>query len=412
MAPDNDYQTNDRRLLTPKAPGILEQFQVGELWGEEISSVLDVSRLSQVFNALPGSLMIADAAGTVRYINPGFTRLTGYVAEEVVGRPVNGLNSGDDHEDAHAHIASVLESGLPWSGECRKRTKGGEHYWTITNMVAIRDRIGAVTDVLIAEEDISERKLLLAQLRQAQRMESMGYLVAGVTHDFNNLLQAMLGFVNLLQAQLDSSTEAYGYSKTVETLAQKGVDLAKQLLSARPAEGLVSKPADLNLAILEVLQILAPGFSEAIRVDTRLQDDLPQILGDFGQLQQAIANLCLNAADAMPDGGQLGLSTGLCELDEEIDRDCKPPNGGYYVCLTVSDTGVGISEGDQEKIFAPFFTTKEADRGTGIGLSLVQKIVKHHGGLVQVRSELGDGSRFLLYFPVPSSKPNASTSTD
>jgi two-component system cell cycle sensor histidine kinase/response regulator CckA len=234
-------------------------------------------------------------------------------------------------------------------------------------------------------------------------MESLGYLVASITHDFNNLLVAMLGFTALLEARLDPSSEAYQYSMMVEKLVNKGVDLTQRLLTSGRKGYTENNPVDLNGAVLEVVRILEPMLAEDVTVDIQLQEEIPPIIGGLGQLQQAIMNLCLNAADAMPEGGRLGLSTGSVNFGAELSRNKNFLQPGHYVQLSITDTGVGIGVGISEehlvKIFEPFFTTKGDQRGTGLGLSVVRGIVNEHGGVVQARSTLGQGSVFVLYLP-------------
>ena len=242
-------------------------------------------------------------------------------------------------------------------------------------------------------------------------MESLGYRVPGVTHDLNNLLQAMLGFTSMLQARLEPGSEVHEYSKMVESLAQRGVELVEQLSISDQDSSVEGRPLDLNWATLEALRLLSPTMAGNITVETGLQEDLPLIIADAGQIQRAIVNLCLNAADAMPHGGRLRLTTACIPLDETPSRGHHTLRWGYHVCLSVSDTGIGISQEDQSRIFAPYFTRKDPGRGTGLGLSVVASIVKDHGGLVQVRSELGQGSEFIVYVPVSGPLPEANQDT-
>ena len=243
---------------------------------------------------------------------------------------------------------------------------------------------------------------LEAELLQAQKMESLGQRVASVAHDFNNLLMAMLGFTALLEARLDPSSEAYEYSKMIETLANKGVDLTHRLLTSGRNGYAENKPVDLNGAVLEVVRILEPMLGENIYVDVQLQQDLPPVTGDIGQLQQAMINLCLNATDAMPNRGRIWLSTVEVYLGADFFQKDDSFAPGRYVRLKVANTGVGISEEHITKIFEPFFTTKEKERGTGLGLSVVLGVVTEHGGLVRVSSTLNQGSDFNLYLPAPN----------
>lgn len=365
----------------------------------------ELGRLTQALEACPSGVMIADSAATIRYVNPAFSKLTGYDAGELIGNPATVLGSGNGEDEGYCDLKAILRSGRPWNGECRSLRKSGEHYWTSRSILPVRDEKGLVTHIVVAEEDISEKKLIALQLGQAQRMESLGYRAAGVTHDLNNLLNVMLGFNSMVQAQLDPGSEAHKYSKMVESLVQRSGELVQQLTIPNQVSSVDGRPFDLNRATLEALRLLSPTLAGNITVETGLQEDLPLIIADAGQVQRAIVNLCLNAADAMPNGGQLRLTTASIPLDEIPSQGHQTLRSGCYVYLSVSDTGIGISQENQSRIFAPYFTTKDPGKGTGLGLSVVAGIVKDHGGSIQVRSELGQGSEFIVYLPVAGPPP-------
>ena len=244
----------------------------------------ELRRLSHALNVCPSAVMIADRGATIRYVNRKFTQLTGYGAFEVVGKPVTNLALGDGGDEEYRRLGEMITSGGQWVGECRIEQKDGRKYWSSRSISPVRDSEGIITHVVVAEEDISDKKMLEAKLLEAQKMGSMEYLVAGITHDFNNLLLAMLGFTALLEARLDPSTEAYEYSTMVESLAKKGVELTRQILTAGQKGSEEGQLMDLNMAVLEVLHILKPTLSQQIQVDVRLQEDLPRIIGDLGKV--------------------------------------------------------------------------------------------------------------------------------
>ena len=379
----------------------LDQTQADrELLAQSLSLIREeLGTLSHALNTCGSSVMIADRTAIVRYVNTGFIRLSGYGAEDVVGHPVGALSSGDEAGERYLRAIDVINTGEIWRGECRGRKKSGETFLSSRCMSPVRDSQGLVTYVVCVEDDISEWKLLQAKLLQAKRMEAVGYRVASVSHDFNNLLLAMLGFTALLGARLDPSSEAYEYSKMIESLANKGADLTHQLLNSNKEGPTQNNPIDLNGAILEVVRILEPILADDVTVDVELQEEIPAINGDVGQLQQAIMNLCLNAADAMPSGGRLGLSTESVRLGADFAHNEESVRPGPHVVLNIADTGVGISGEHLVQIFEPFFTTKANERGTGLGLSVVAGIVKDHGGVVRVSSTPGHGSNFIVYLP-------------
>ena len=353
MAPHNDHRSGKANMLARSDPDCNDSSSAGQIDGLAFA-------LSHAHTMSLSAVMIADRLAIVRYVNPRFVQLTGCAAEEVVGQPVKDLGSGDGTQEGYLRIIDVIDTGEPWSGECRNRNKNGETYWSSRTISPIRDTEGRVTHAVCVEGDISEQKLLEAKLLQAQKMESLGYLVASITHDFNNLLVAMLGFTALLEARLDPSSEAYQYSIMVEKLVNKGVDLTQRLLTSGRKGYAENNPVDLNEAVLEVVRILEPILAEDVTVDVRLQEEIPPIIGDLGQLQQAIMNLCLNAADAMPKGGRLGLSTGSDYFGAERARNKGFLQAGHYVQLSITDTGIGISENHQSR----YSTLSSQLRGT------------------------------------------------
>lgn len=399
MATDNDRL--DSQADTLRWLDCNDSSRIGQANDRDAALDSDAgAMLSALLNICPIAVIITDQTATILYVNQAFTQLTGYDIQDVVGKPITTLDVGNRHEQGYRQVRDIIYSGVPWTGECCSNKKSGETYWSTRTIYPIHDSRRLVTNVICVEEDVTERKLVEERLFQAQKLESLGYLVASVTHDFNNLLLAMLGFTALLEARLDPAGEAYEYSTMIESLAHKGVELARQLLTPGRKEFDQSKPVDLNAAVLEVARLLKPMLAKDVRVEVGLKNDLPTVMGDMGPLQQVIMNLCLNAADAMPNGGRLGLTTGSTYVNDKLTPDQQPLRPGYYVRLNVTDTGVGISEDHLVRIFEPFFTTKGSERGTGLGLAVVYEIVKRHGGAVRVNSTLGRGSDFALYLPV------------
>ena len=359
-----------------------------------------IDKLTRIVEGSPSALIIADAKANIEYVNPEFTELTGYHLEEVVGQPVRTLDSHVVLVKEHQRRWAVAAAEGSWHGEFRGRGKSGDAYWSRRSICALRDADGLITNYFIFDEDTAEIRSLEARLRQSQRLEAVGRLAASLAHDFNNLLLAMLGFTALLKTKLDASSETHGYSRMIESLAQKGTHLTRRLLTLARESPLKTQLMDLNTAVTEMLQLFPQTLPEDIHAGTHLQSDLPQVSGDMGQLQQVIMNLCLNAVDAMPEGGQLIVTTSCTDLAQDPRRGGVVLGPGQYVQLSVTDTGEGIEEDLKARIFEPFFTTKDADKGTGLGLSVVFGIVKDHRGFIQVDSTPGRGSTFVIYLPV------------
>ena len=408
MGRDNITQIAD--LLNPKPAGDQGQgpssfervaSEARKTRGDHLELLqAQVDKLTRVVEGSPSALIIADAKANIEYVNPKFTEITAYHLEEVVGKPVRMLDSHAVPVKEHQRRWESVAAEGSWHGEFCGRDKSGDAYWCHQSIYALRDADGLITNYIIFGEDTAERRSLEAQLRQCQKMESIGRLAAGLAHEFNNLLIGVLGFTALLKTKLDDSSETHGYSRMIESLAQKGAHVTRRLLTLARESALKTQPMDLNTAVTEVLQLWSQTLSGDIHAGTHLQSDLPQVSGDMGQLQQVIMNLCLNAVDAMPEGGQLIVATSSTDLAQQPRRGGVVVGPGKYVQLSVTDTGEGIEDDLKARIFEPFFTTKDADKGTGLGLSVVLGIVKDHRGFIQVDSTPGRGSTFVIYLPV------------
>lgn len=258
--------------------------------------------------------------------------------------------------------------------------------------------------------DVTEQKKLEAQFLRAQRMESVGRLASGIAHDLNNILAPILMGTTLLREAL-SPEDAMSLIDTIASSAQRGADVVKQLLIfARGTEGQkISLPP--SRLIKEMATIVQETFPKSIVLRTELPKDLWSVTGNPTQLHQVLLNLCINARDAMPEGGTLTLAAQNETLDDRHAGMSPKAKAGPYVVLQISDTGTGISPTILDQIFDPFFTTKEPETGTGLGLSIVQGIVKSHAGFIQVESQVGCGSHFKVYLPALPAAAAASTAT-
>ncbi|MEP0894773.1 MULTISPECIES: hybrid sensor histidine kinase/response regulator [Leptolyngbya] len=260
--------------------------------------------------------------------------------------------------------------------------------------------------------DITEKKQLEAQFLRAQRLESLGTLAGGVAHDLNNILTPILAVTQILPLKLPNLDDRNRYLlKTAETSARRGADLVKQILSfARGVEG-HRVSLQLSHVLREVQQIIQQTLPKSIDIHTNIASDLCTITGDATQIHQILMNLCVNARDAMPEGGTLTLQAENIEIDHAIARLHLDAHVGSYVVITVTDTGTGISPENLNRIFDPFFTTKEIGKGTGLGLSALLGIVRSHHGFVDVQSQFNQGSQFKIYLPADCSKECPSEET-
>ncbi|RMH57789.1 MAG: response regulator [Bacteroidetes bacterium] len=339
-----------------------------------------------------------DLEGRVTYWNKSAERLTGWRADEVLGQIVDDrLHDADDPALAAAY-RQVRETG-EWAGELRQRTRDGQEIIVESRWTLVRDAAGHPRTILVINTDVTERKRLEARFLQAQRLESIGRLVSGIAHDLGNLLVPIQLGVEVLQARLDDP-RAQRTLGMIGKSARRGADMVKQVLAF--ARGVPSDRVALDVSgvIDEVVKLIGETFPASIQVTTALADDLWPALADATQLQQVLMNLCVNARDAMPEGGRLSIEAVNVRIDEQHAKLHPDGRPGRFVKLSVTDTGSGIPQEVIDKVFEPFFTTKAPGKGTGLGLSTVYSILKSHGGFVGVYSEPGKGTTFNVYLPV------------
>ena len=277
--------------------------------------------------------------------------------------------------------------------------KNGAPRTLLTSGQPIVDAQGRNLGAVIAMQDITERKLLESQLRQAQKMEAIGQLAGGVAHDFNNLLNVILGYSEMVLSDLGDNDPHRPRIEQVRKAGERAASLTRQLLAFSRKQVIQPRVLDLHALMAEMEKMLRRLIGEDIDLSIGAQPGARRIKADPGQIEQVAMNLVVNARDAMPQGGRLAIETASVDLDERFARDHPGARPGSYVMLAVSDTGCGMTPEVQARIFEPFFTTKEPGKGTGMGLATVYGIVKQSGGYIAVDSEPGRGSTFRIYLP-------------
>ncbi len=386
--------------------------------GHEAVMVLTIDRTEQfraeernreqarLLDLAADAIIVRDLKHRVAFWNHGAERLYGWNSEEVVGLPVTDLFAKDVQAYLLAQVA-LLETG-EWSGQFIHEAKGGQDIIVNSRWTLVRDDDGAPVSVLVIDTDMTETKKLESQFLRAQRLESIGTLASGIAHDLNNILSPILMSVSLLRRSM-KDPESAKMLNIVESSAERGAGIVKQVLTfARGVEGerVLLQPKHL---ISELAKIMAQTFPRNIDIQPNLPTDLWTISGDATQLHQVLLNLCVNARDAMPDGGRLEVAAENVTVDEQLARMNPGAQLGAHVVLRVGDTGMGMSPETMDKIYDPFFTTKEVGKGTGLGLATVIGIVKGHGGFLSLQSELGVGTTFRVYLPA-SGESAAATS--
>jgi len=345
------------------------------------------------------AISACDLDGRVIYWNKSAERLTGYTAEEVMGQVADDLLGGLDDARRKAAHRIVRKQG-EWSGELRQKTKVGSEIVVESRWTLVRHGQAGKHSILVINTDVTERKRLESQMLRAQRMESIGRLVSGIAHDLGNLLVPILLGAKVLQERFTDDEQTQRTLAMIQQSGQRGADMVQQVLAfARGVQG-DRVPLRLEQVIRDVETLIQEGFPKAVTVTIDLPEALWPVQGDATQIQQVIMNLCVNARDAMPEGGPLHLRAENCTVDPAMARMHLEAEPGAYVRISVIDTGTGIPPDVLDTIFEPFFTTKPVGKGTGLGLSTVYSIVKSHGGFVSVESEVGVGTSFHVFLPL------------
>ena len=343
------------------------------------------------------AVVITNTAGDIEYVNPAFTRITGYSREEALGQNPRILKSGKQDPALYQQLWATILKGEIWHGELINRRKDGSLYTEQMNIAPVRDPAGEVVNFIATKQDVTARKELEQKFRQAQKMEAVGQLAGGVAHDFNNLLTIISGYGQLLKERL--SPQDLGHMEEILKASDRAAALTRQLLAFSRRQILAPQVLDLNSVVANLEKMLRRLIGEDIELATVQQSGLGRVKADPGQVEQVIINLAVNARDAMPEGGKLTIETANVDLDETYARRHAGALPGPYVMLAVSDTGIGMNAETLEHMFEPFFTTKEKGKGTGLGLATVYGIVKQSAGYISVYSEPGQGSTFKVYLP-------------
>ena len=366
-----------------------------------------LARLGMAVGQAPEAIIMTDREGTILYVNPAFERISGYSGEEAVGKTPRILRSGKQDESFYREIWHTLKRGEVWTGHFINRKKDGSLYEEDATISPVRDSSGNIVSFVGVMRDVTQLLSLEKQVRTAQNMEAVGTLAGGIAHDFNNALTGIVGFGELLRMRLAGDGQALHDLDDILRCAERAATLTRQLLTF--ARRQVIEPVNMNLSALvaDLMKLIGKVVGEHIEVKTSLNKNVPTIFADRGQIEQVVMNLCLNARDAMPEGGRLVVETEDVYLEEEYVRQNPYMKTGRYAMLTVSDMGVGMDEKTRERVFEPFFTTKGPDKGTGLGLAMVYGIVKQHGGFIHLYSEPGKGTAFKVYFPAVEAQTDA-----
>jgi two-component system cell cycle sensor histidine kinase/response regulator CckA len=352
-------------------------------------------------------IAVVDGNGNRLYNSPSYQRILGYSSEELHITPSFEQIHPEDRSLVLEAAAEARQTGVGRRIEYRMRHKDGAWRTLESTASAIVNGKGEAGRLVIVNRDITARKSLEEQFRQAQKMEAVGRLSGGIAHDFNNILGVIIGYGEILQEKMEPDE---AFRTCVDEILQAGrraAALTRQLLAFSRQQVLAPRVLELNTVLVDTEKMLRRVIGEDVELNTLLGSDLGRVKADQSQIEQVILNLAVNARDAMPNGGTLTITTENTELDAAAVRCYSyPVKPGRYVLLSVHDTGVGMDADTQAHIFEPFFTTKEKGQGTGLGLATVYGVVKQSDGYIHVYSEVGLGTTFKIYLPLVDQLPD------
>ena len=351
------------------------------------------ARFDDVFERASDIMIVHDRRGRISTINRAGEHATGYSREEARSLDANWIFASDYLDTIQQMLSEGADAAPRVFAAALSRRRGGPVPVEVHARVLIGD--GQVVGVMAIARDLSERERLQAELRQAQKMEAVGRLATGIAHDFNNLITVLIGYSDDLIEGVAEGTDAHHAAVSIRRATERASALTQQLLSFSRRQSTIANAVDINRLVTQMGDMLRRLIGPEIRLQLMLADELAAINADESQISQVIMNLTVNARDAMPKGGTLTIETANVELGAEHIEVIPGP----HVLLSVSDTGLGITEDVRRRLFEPFFTTKNTGQGTGLGLSMVQAIVRKCGGHILVDSTPGQGTKFLLYFP-------------
>ncbi|MFN4261418.1 MAG: PAS domain S-box protein [Gemmataceae bacterium] len=356
-----------------------------------------IRQQAALLDAANDAIMVRDLEERIMYWSGGAERLYGWTAAEAVGQRAVDLFYPESTADQEAAQRAVLDKE-EWTGELRHVTKAGREIIVASRWTLLRDEEGRPKGKLILNSNITEKKQHEAEVLRLQRLESIGTLAGGIAHDLNNVLAPIMMSVDILKMK-HNDPATLSILDILSNSTQRGADLIRQVLSfARGTPG-QRHTLSLHPLVNELTKLLRQTFPRSIEVEMKVAEDTWHLSADATQIHQVLMNLCVNARDAMPDGGHLTIVTRNVMADAAFIHRHPEAQLGPYVCLSVCDTGAGIPPEIQERVFEPFFTTKNVGEGTGLGLPIVVGIVKAHGGFITLKSTVGAGSCFEVYLP-------------
>ncbi|MEW6327237.1 MAG: ATP-binding protein [Thermodesulfobacteriota bacterium] len=379
------------------------------LWGLICGAILGIleekitrekREKAQIFEAAPDGMWLVDLEHNVLKANKGFLSLLGLSSGIIEGKKCYEILPGPECRTRNCSLSLMNEGQERIEMEVEREGRDGTMFPCLLAACPLKGPDGKLIGLIEDFRDISGYKKLEEELRQSQRMEAMGQIAGSVAHDFNNILLGIQGYAELGETKGSPHDPNYKYFGKIKEQTKVATDIAGQILAFSRQKPLAMQKLDLNALLSDFRDFLALSIGKGIALDMVLAPDLREIKGDPSALQQVILNLGLNARDAMPKGGKLVIETGNETTDGLNNQKYPWTAPGDYVRLIVSDTGCGMDEETQKRIFEPFFTTKEPGKGTGLGMAAAYRLVKQHGGLIDLTTQPGKGTTFTIRLPV------------
>lgn len=357
--------------------------------------------IEKLLSTIGATIAVLDRQGKIIKVNRAWEDMRGYTEDEVKGKYVWDLMPSDSAHQAKIIFEEMLVYKAPTTFKIKLLTKDGKKKIALTNNAVITDENNEAKYIIATGIDITEKEFLEEHLMESQRLQSIATLVTGLSHNFNNILVGVLGYAGLLRIKLSSIdhkdiNELLKYVDTIEDSANKASEFIRHLAAFSKKAEFRTEETNLNDIVTDLIDMIKPIFSKFVTIESQLQDGLYKITADRNKIQEAVLNICLNARDAMPEGGRLLIET--CNKDI-IKPEHTLQKLGKYVLIRISDTGQGMDEETKRRVFEPFFTTKGLLHHTGLGLSIAYNTVKNHRGYITVESEIGKGTTFTIFLP-------------
>ncbi|MEN8200462.1 MAG: PAS domain S-box protein, partial [Thermodesulfobacteriota bacterium] len=351
------------------------------------------------------SVVITDSEGIIQYANPAFEKMTGFSPDEAIGSKSNIVKGEKIDPLVFSQMWDTLNQAKVWNGNIINNTKDGDHYEEELSISPIKDREGTVSHYVAVSRDVSKEVALENQLRQAMKMEAIGTLTGGIAHDFNNILSGIIGYSEFIQSHVEPDSEVGEDIESILIATRRATDLVRQLLTFSRKVDDKKGPVSIHKVVQDSVKMVRATLPSSIRIEEDIVE-CGMIIANPINIHQIVINLCTNALHAIADHkGTIGVSLqsrNLTGAALPLNQDVEP---GDFAVLTVVDSGCGMARGMLERIFEPYFTTKEMESGTGLGLSVVHGIVQGCKGFIEVESEVGSGTSFHVFFPVAEDLP-------